>query len=246
MTSTIATVVATFTQHLPHSSSTSWTHRDPNPNFKTQPQIFIFAPLGFRSSKRWRFGQNLHKDAQMPTTPSPTLSMHDVNPKQGRVINFLHSLTPPSSICPPDSEPDRNNNIQGRPCMLRSREPHIPYWFFPGFRVAQVKVIFKLPSLSDPCLHSLWSKHLAYVEWFFHFQAMPDPNHSLHKVMCDPWPGHWHGAVILVSTIHQSIQLFPYFHGSQCVGWTSDNVLDNCDTFFINSLQNRQTYLRMS
>ena len=107
-------------------------------------------------------------------------------------------------------------------------------------------MVFQLPSLPDPRLHSLKYKHLAYVEWFSPFQALPEPNHGLYKVTRDPRPGRRHGAVVEVSAIRQSVQLFPHFYGNWRADWTSDTVLYKCDTFFVNSFQNRQTYLLSS
>ena len=114
------------------------------------------------------------------------------------------------------------------------------------FRVAQVRIIFKLPNLPDPCLKSLQSKHLAYVKWFSHLRARPEPHHGLYKVTRDPQPERRCGEVIEVSKISQSIQLFPCFSGSWRVDWNSENVLKKCDTFLVNSLQNRHTYLVLS
>ena len=56
-------------------------------------------------------------------------------------------------------------------------------------------------------------------------------------------PEHREHAVVEVSAIRQSVQLFPCFNGSWRVNWTSDNVLEKCDTFFVDSFQNRQTYI---
>lgn len=113
-------------------------------------------------------------------------------------------------------------------------------------RVAQVRVVFRLPDPPDPRFQSLQSKHLAYVEWFSPFRALPEPHHGFYKLTRDPQLEHRQGEVIEVSRIRQSIQLFPCFSGSWRVSWNSDNVLERCDTFFVNSLQNRQTYLTMS
>jgi hypothetical protein len=118
--------------------------------------------------------------------------------------------------------------------------------FDTDFRVAQVRVVFKLPKLPDPRFKSLQSKHLAYIEWFSPFQALPEPHHGFYKVTRNPQVERRQGEVIEVSRILQSIQLFPCFSGSWRVDWDSDNVLERCDTFFVNSLQNRQTYLTMS
>ena len=93
---------------------------------------------------------------------------------------------------------------------------------------------------------SLQSKHLAYVKWFSHLRARPEPHHSLYKVTCNPQPERRCGEVIEVSRISQSVQLFPCFSGSWRVDWNTDNVLEKCDTFLVNSLQNRHTYLVLS
>jgi hypothetical protein len=111
-------------------------------------------------------------------------------------------------------------------------------------RVSQVKVVFRLPKLSDPRFQPLQSKHLAYIEWFSQFRELPGPPHGLYKVTRNPQHERWEGEVIEVSKIRQSVHLFPCFSGS----WNSDNltVLKKCDAFFVNRLQSRRTYLVMS
>lgn len=173
---------------------------------------------------------------------SPTRA---VGLKQGQAANFLHGLTRSSLTCP--LMVDQMNTVAfkvGLACCARA--PAYLNCFGIGSRIAQVRVIFKLPALSDPHLQSLGSKHLAYIEWFSPFRTVPELHHNLYKVTRDPRPDRRQSAVIEVSAIRQSVQLFPCFSGSWRVDWTSDNVLEECDTFFINSLQNRQTYLTIS
>jgi hypothetical protein len=111
-----------------------------------------------------------------------------------------------------------------------------------GYRVAQVKVVFKLPP-SDARFKSLSSEHLAYIEWFSPFRPSPEPHHGLYQVSRSTQCMNREAAVIEVSRICQSVQLFPCFSRNWRVDWTPDNVLERCDTFLVNSLQNRKSYL---
>ena len=111
-----------------------------------------------------------------------------------------------------------------------------------GYCVAQVKVVFKIPQ-SDTHFQSLHSKHLTYVEWFSPFRRAPEPHHGLYQISQSTQHVHREVTVIEISRICQSVQLFPCFSGSWRLNWTSDNVLEKCDTFFVNSLQTQQLYL---
>lgn len=108
-------------------------------------------------------------------------------------------------------------------------------------RVGRVKVLFHLPkTLSD---HSPspahWPKYpLAYVEWFSRFKPSHENNHEMYLIT-RPNPRAddvLHGAIIPLTDIHQTCQLFPKF-GRPDVNeqWTSDTVLDECDSFFVNN-----------
>ena len=171
--------------------------------------------------------------------------MHDANQKQSQAISVLHGSTRSSSIHPPTAN-QMNVAVSKVSLAHCARDVTQLNRFGADSRIAQVRVIFQLPDLADPRFQSLRSKHLAYIEWFSPFQTLPEPHHGLFKLTRNPRPEHRSSAVIEVSSIRQSVQLFPCFSGPWRVAWTSDNVLEKCDTFFVNSLQSRHTYLTMT
>ena len=116
-------------------------------------------------------------------------------------------------------------------------------WLKIGYQIGQVRVVFKLPPSASNRFEALQSKHLAYVEWFSPFSQSPEPHHGLHKVSRALPSGRRKSAIVEVSRIHQSIHLFPCFGGPWRSNWNPDNVLESCDTFLVNSFQNRQSYL---
>lgn len=165
-----------------------------------------------------------------------TLSTHGVGRRHSPAVSFPRVSTRSSLIRP--LAINQMAMIAFRVSLTHQIMYDICQLFSIGSRVAQVRAIFQLPKLADPHLQSLQSKHLAYIEWFSPFQILSEPHHGLYKVTRDPMPEHREHAVVEVSAIRQSVQLFPCFNGSWRVNWTSDNVLEKCDTFFVDSFQN--------
>jgi hypothetical protein len=130
-----------------------------------------------------------------------------------------------------------------RVCLSFSFSGHFTQQLETGYRIGQVRVVFKLPPSAYNRFETLESKHLAYVEWFSPFTHSPEPLHGLHKVSRALPSELRKSAIVEVSRIHQSIHLFPCFGGSWRSNWNPDNVLESCDTYLVNSFQNRQSYL---
>ncbi|KAG6849114.1 hypothetical protein H0H93_011213, partial [Arthromyces matolae] len=116
-----------------------------------------------------------------------------------------------------------------------------------GFRVARIRVVFSLPTSSHLTLfgvehHTGVPQHLAYIEWFSVFRA-PERHHGLHKIspLKDP-DGNGICSIVPLSTIRRSVHLYPKFGPVAPPEWTSNNVLDLCDTFFVNIFTDRHLY----
>ncbi|KAI0057420.1 hypothetical protein BV25DRAFT_1812409 [Artomyces pyxidatus] len=116
-----------------------------------------------------------------------------------------------------------------------------------GHRVAQVRVIF---SLSQRALDAVFPgdpnppRRLAYIEWFSRFPRLPDAHHRMYRIKRSRNRDLERvAAVVPVDAIRRSVHLFPKFGPGVPEGWTSSNVLELCETFFVSSFTDRHTYI---
>ncbi len=87
-------------------------------------------------------------------------------------------------------------------------------------------------------------QHFAYVEWFTPFSKAPlDVDSRLFRVkkLRDP-KGIQKTSIVPVDYIRQSVHLFPKFGPVVPTHWTSTNVLDEADIFYVNPFTDRFTY----
>ncbi|KAI0688324.1 hypothetical protein BC835DRAFT_1550045 [Cytidiella melzeri] len=102
-----------------------------------------------------------------------------------------------------------------------------------GLTVAQVRVIFCLPETV-----SYLSKHpLAYVEWFTPFQPYGDIT-GMFSVAPSQRNRRRRVSIIPITAIVRSCHLIPVWGRAANIHWTSENVLERCTRFYVN------TYLR--
>ncbi|KAI0703890.1 hypothetical protein C8T65DRAFT_810535 [Cerioporus squamosus] len=114
------------------------------------------------------------------------------------------------------------------------------------FCVAQVRLVFKIPErgMRDLFPHlpsSQRPNHLAYVEWFTPFDDA-GVNHGLYKVKRSLRGRARLASIIPVEQLERSCHLFPEYGAVAPREWTSDNVLDKCPAFFVNSFSDRHMY----
>jgi hypothetical protein len=111
-------------------------------------------------------------------------------------------------------------------------------------------VIFTLPTSLDYGLGpspSHWPKTpLAYVQWYTSLKSTGEPNHNMYKIKrlyrADGSPAM---SIISLTSIRQSCMLIPLFDQStfpENDNWTTENILDECQTFLINNWRNMYTY----
>ena len=87
--------------------------------------------------------------------------------------------------------------------------------------------------------------HLLFIEWFSQIGSEPDPNSRLYKVKKSKQLGtnEYETEIVLLSSVKQSIQLIPIFpKNNSSTIWTSETVLDLCNTFYINNWSSIRTY----
>ncbi|KAH7916503.1 hypothetical protein BJ138DRAFT_995434, partial [Hygrophoropsis aurantiaca] len=110
-----------------------------------------------------------------------------------------------------------------------------------GLRVAQVRVIFRLPQI-----YGVQSVHpLAYIEWFTPFSS-PDAISGLYSVSRSTRMHQPHAEVIEVTRLVRGCHLIPKFGRHINAGWTSMNVGDLCHSFFVNPYLDIHTFCALN
>lgn len=115
-----------------------------------------------------------------------------------------------------------------------------------GYRVGRIRVVFSLPKRAHSLLFSVGvavPEHLAYVDWYTPFQNEPDQNHLMYRISpLKDREGGLVASIVPLANIRRSVHLFPKFGPLAPPEWMSSNVLDRCDTFFVNSFTDRHLY----
>ncbi|KAJ3826355.1 hypothetical protein F5880DRAFT_1631241 [Lentinula raphanica] len=102
-------------------------------------------------------------------------------------------------------------------------------------RIAPTSLLEGVSEEKRPC-------HLAYVEWFSPFPANSDSNHRLYKVSHCEVEGGRLASIVDVRRLIRSVHLFPRFGCIADRTWKSSTVLDDCQTFFVNTDSDRHMY----
>lgn len=68
---------------------------------------------------------------------------------------------------------------------------------------------------------------------------------QMFKVKCSPAAEDRIASVIPISLIQRSIHLLPKWGGPVPQHWTSENVLDECTTFYVNTFKDAHTYFNL-
>ncbi|EPQ53846.1 hypothetical protein GLOTRDRAFT_24981, partial [Gloeophyllum trabeum ATCC 11539] len=114
-----------------------------------------------------------------------------------------------------------------------------------GKRVAQLRVIFTIPA--DDLAVIFGSRReapgpLAYVEWFTRARDK-DPNHLMFPISRSrDVRGNRISSIIELDTLFRNCHLFPKFEPRANRAWTSQNVLERCDRFYINDCADHHSY----
>ncbi|TBU63896.1 hypothetical protein BD310DRAFT_807943, partial [Dichomitus squalens] len=118
-------------------------------------------------------------------------------------------------------------------------------------RVGQIRVVFTLP---DAALAYYFPgappeqrppRHLAYVEWFSKFSASPEKTSGFYKLSRSLKDGERLVSVVPVGMIQRSIHLTPKWNGPARSDWTSENVLEKCTAFYVNTDKDMSTFFNV-
>ncbi|KAI0708896.1 hypothetical protein C8Q72DRAFT_878767 [Fomitopsis betulina] len=113
--------------------------------------------------------------------------------------------------------------------------------------VGQVRAVFSLPEklllLLFPTVAQI-PRHLVYIEWFTPFMAEPDSRYGVYKV------GRLTGSakiasVVPLTLLERSVHLFPKWGGPVPTAWKSENILDECRTFYLNPTKDTHSYYNL-
>lgn len=115
---------------------------------------------------------------------------------------------------------------------------------FQGLRVAQLHVIFKIPSTYNAAIFGAGNQvpgHLAYIEWFTRPMTV-EPNSRMYPISRMKDDKGYVGAVVEIESIVRPCQLFPRYGCIVNKNWHSASVLQQTDRFFINNFADNLTY----
>ncbi|KAJ6550701.1 hypothetical protein B0H10DRAFT_2379627 [Mycena sp. CBHHK59/15] len=107
-----------------------------------------------------------------------------------------------------------------------------------GLRVARVRVIFRLPDQ-----YGIYPDPLAYIDWFKPL-TQPVANIGMHQVSLSSRGLRQNSGIVPITDIVCSCHLIPVFGRSVNPTWTSELVLDQCKSFYLNPyLRHHDFYL---
>ncbi|KAJ7652675.1 hypothetical protein DFH06DRAFT_1282610 [Mycena polygramma] len=107
-----------------------------------------------------------------------------------------------------------------------------------GISVGRIRVIFRLPDDYGP-----YPDPLAYIDWYKPLKP-PVPNIRMHEVSLSSRNHRQNSSIIPISHILRSCHLIPDFGKAANPTWTSDCVLDQCKSFYLNPyLRHHDFYL---
>ncbi|KAH8100281.1 hypothetical protein BXZ70DRAFT_938839 [Cristinia sonorae] len=118
-----------------------------------------------------------------------------------------------------------------------------------GYRVAQIRAVFLLSN--DACERLFPTGvdpfgPLAYVEWFSKFPSTPHRDHKMFKVSRSfTSAGYRYASVIPIANIRRTVKLFPIFGPVAPREWTSGDVLEVCNNFYVDPFLDEHTYFTL-
>ena len=109
-----------------------------------------------------------------------------------------------------------------------------------GYRVAQVRTIFKL-HIRDTS-HPAHKMPLAYVRWFSRHKPTAEPGTLMYVVSRERAGGVCRGEVIPLSRIQRFVHLVPRFGPVTSDLLTTNNSMDICREYWVNSFADKEIY----
>ena len=115
-------------------------------------------------------------------------------------------------------------------------------------RVAQVRLVFGFTNTARTKLFGSLRPDLparfAYVEWFSRIPDQSNRWHGLKTVERTIRDDERLVSIIPIKHIKRSVSLIPAFGPHLNPSWTSDNVLEFCKKFYLNSYSDKHAYVK--
>ncbi|KAI0776229.1 hypothetical protein BD413DRAFT_469649, partial [Trametes elegans] len=175
----------------------------------------------------------------------------DIHDTQG--LGTSTSITQDVAHVRPARKGKHGTDVPGRfdTVLVRRQPGDMERDLVSGFRIAQLRVVFQIPEKAKAHLFPLITPesrphHLAYVEWFAPFGSAasnPNPDHGLYRLRRSIRRGARLASIIPVDHIERACHLFPDFGPVAPREWTTNNVLEECPSFFLNTFLDRYMYM---
>jgi hypothetical protein len=120
-----------------------------------------------------------------------------------------------------------SNTLNGTP-NLPSSIAFTDSILVPGHRLAQVRLIFRLPEE-----YGLFTEPLLYVHWFKPLRPAVEPL-GMHHVSFSSHNHRQRASIIPASHVIRSVHLIPNFGRAVDWTWSSDTIFDNSASFYLN------------
>ncbi|KAI0765857.1 hypothetical protein BD413DRAFT_606037 [Trametes elegans] len=163
-------------------------------------------------------------------------------------LGVVHSETHDAIHARPARKNKYHSEIPARfdTVLVRANDPP-DHTAIQGYHIGQVRLVFTIPEKAKASLfprlnaHDL-PQHLAYIEWFAPSTPAANPDHGLYKLSRSVRRGSRLCSVIPITQIERSCHLFPDFGAVAPREWTSSNVLERCNSFYLNTFSDRYMY----
>jgi hypothetical protein len=135
-----------------------------------------------------------------------------------------------------ESDETEETGIQG----MRQSEDRPQYLCLIGYRVGQVRLIFK-PQL--PIHHPLHDLPMVYVYWFSKPSPTAERDINMYKLQYMRGAENVRiGGIVLLSSISRLIQMAPVYGPQVNPRLSSENSMDLCQSYYVNSFMDKETY----
>jgi hypothetical protein len=164
-------------------------------------------------------------------------SVEALPPSPGRSFGHCHC------VLVHDTDEAQETGIAGKlsPVISCSCSNVLNFPMTTGYRVAQVRLLFR-PYLDDTS-HPAHNRPLAYVQWFSRPKPAAEKDICMYVVSREDRPGRSRrGDVIDMTSIARFVQLIPKFGSVASNHLTTENTMELCRDFWINSFADKEIY----